>query len=60
MKEDKDNDTTGVYGELLFKTYRAACRPLGNAMSYVNAAFLARILFNKPGIIALGFTVRHL
>lgn len=48
VKEDKDNDT-GVYSELLFKTYRAACRPLGNAVSYVNAAFLARISLNKPG-----------
>ncbi|XP_068650311.1 indole-3-acetaldehyde oxidase-like [Aristolochia californica] len=30
-------------GSLLFETYRAASRPLGNALAYLNAAFLAQI-----------------
>ncbi|OMO91072.1 Aldehyde oxidase/xanthine dehydrogenase, a/b hammerhead [Corchorus capsularis] len=29
--------------KLLFETYRAAPRPLGNALSYLNAAFLAEV-----------------
>ncbi|KAH9323776.1 hypothetical protein KI387_018415 [Taxus chinensis] len=42
--EDGDiNGSIGCYEKLLFKTYRAAPRPLGNAVSYVNAAFLAQI-----------------
>ncbi|XP_010520494.1 PREDICTED: indole-3-acetaldehyde oxidase isoform X2 [Tarenaya hassleriana] len=32
---------------LLFKTYRAAPRPLGNALSFLNAAFLAEISLNQ-------------
>ncbi|KAH9323787.1 hypothetical protein KI387_018426, partial [Taxus chinensis] len=35
------------YEKLCFKTYRAAPRPLGNAVSYVNAAFLVQISPNK-------------
>ncbi|CAN1251655.1 Indole-3-acetaldehyde oxidase [Linum perenne] len=31
----------GEESKLLFETYRAAPRPLGNALAYVNAAFLA-------------------
>ncbi|XP_051141856.1 abscisic-aldehyde oxidase-like [Andrographis paniculata] len=34
---------------LLFKTYRAAPRPLGNALPYMNAAFLADVSFGKDG-----------
>ncbi|GLJ32809.1 hypothetical protein SUGI_0660680 [Cryptomeria japonica] len=33
--------------KLLFKTYRTAIRPLGNAVSYVNAAFLAQISLSR-------------
>ncbi|CAN0923346.1 Indole-3-acetaldehyde oxidase [Linum grandiflorum] len=33
--------------KLLFETYRAAPRPLGNALAYVNAAFLAETSFCK-------------
>ncbi|KAK4482767.1 hypothetical protein RD792_009935 [Penstemon davidsonii] len=36
---------------LLFETYRAAPRPLGNALPYLNAAFLADISLNKNGIL---------
>lgn len=32
---------------LLFETYRAAQRPLGNAVAYLNAAFLAQISVHK-------------
>ena len=39
----------GAIGEpvLLFETYRAAPRPLGNAVAYLNAAFLAQISLHK-------------
>ncbi|KAL3625736.1 aryl-alcohol oxidase 3 [Castilleja foliolosa] len=36
---------------LLFEAYRAAPRPLGNALPYLNAAFLADISHNKNGIL---------
>ncbi|KAL0437113.1 UNVERIFIED_CONTAM: Indole-3-acetaldehyde oxidase [Sesamum radiatum] len=36
---------------LLFETYRAAPRPLGNALPYLNAAFLADICGDKSGIL---------
>ncbi|KAL8548801.1 hypothetical protein ACS0TY_007898 [Phlomoides rotata] len=36
---------------LLFETYRAAPRPLGNALPYLNAAFLADISSVKNGIL---------
>ncbi|GJN12240.1 hypothetical protein PR202_ga30534 [Eleusine coracana subsp. coracana] len=32
---------------LVFQTYRAASRPLGNAISYVNSAFLGQICFDE-------------
>lgn len=64
----EDNGVNGSAENLLFKTYRAAPRPLGNAVSYVNAAFLAQISLNSPQgnlvaknlILAFGaFGVRH-
>ncbi|GFP91164.1 indole-3-acetaldehyde oxidase [Phtheirospermum japonicum] len=36
---------------LLFETYRASPRPLGNALPYLNAAFLADISYDKNGIL---------
>ncbi|KAH6810797.1 abscisic aldehyde oxidase 3 [Perilla frutescens var. frutescens] len=36
---------------LLFETYRAAPRPLGNALPYLNAAFLADISSDTNGIL---------
>ncbi|KAL3653264.1 aryl-alcohol oxidase 3 [Castilleja foliolosa] len=36
---------------LMFETYRAAPRPLGNALPYLNAAFLADISRDKNGIL---------
>ncbi|XP_042416510.1 indole-3-acetaldehyde oxidase-like isoform X5 [Zingiber officinale] len=32
---------------IIFKTYRAAPRPLGNAVSYLNSAFLARVASDR-------------
>ncbi|KAJ1288886.1 hypothetical protein BS78_02G122500 [Paspalum vaginatum] len=32
---------------LVFQTYRAASRPLGNAVSYVNSAFLGHVSFDE-------------
>ncbi|XP_050236886.1 abscisic-aldehyde oxidase-like isoform X2 [Mercurialis annua] len=34
--------------KLLFETYRAAARPLGNALPYLNSAFMADIALSKP------------
>ncbi|RID73792.1 hypothetical protein BRARA_B00919 [Brassica rapa] len=34
---------------LLFETYRAAPRPLGNALAFLNAAFSAEVSLNKAG-----------
>ncbi|KAL6005129.1 aryl-alcohol oxidase 3 [Asimina triloba] len=43
-ENNDSNECTLVKGnELLFETYRAAPRPLGNAVSYINAAFLAHV-----------------
>ncbi|KAI3461217.1 hypothetical protein Pfo_017880 [Paulownia fortunei] len=36
---------------LFFETYRAAPRPRGNALPYLNAAFFADICSNKDGIL---------
>ncbi|RXH83269.1 hypothetical protein DVH24_005522 [Malus domestica] len=41
---------------LLFETYRAAPRPLGSALAYLNAAFLAEVSFWK---ISNGIMVDH-
>ncbi|KAL2510966.1 Benzaldehyde dehydrogenase (NAD(+)) [Abeliophyllum distichum] len=36
---------------LMFETYRAAPRPIGNALPYLNAAFLAKISYHKNGVL---------
>lgn len=36
---------------LFFESYRAAPRPLGNALPYLNAAFLADVCYSKNGIL---------
>ncbi|XVF69320.1 hypothetical protein PTKIN_Ptkin11bG0071400 [Pterospermum kingtungense] len=41
---DVSSDT---YTKLLYETYRAAPRPLGNALPYLNAAFLAEVSLCK-------------
>ncbi|CAH8341865.1 unnamed protein product [Eruca vesicaria subsp. sativa] len=37
--------------ELLFETYRAAPRSIGNALPYVNAAFFARVSHSGRGVV---------
>ncbi|XP_011621346.1 indole-3-acetaldehyde oxidase [Amborella trichopoda] len=52
-----NNGTGEVEGEseLLFETYRAAPYPLGGALAYVNAAFMAEVLANEStGELVLG------
>ncbi|XAR60238.1 Aldehyde oxidase [Bertholletia excelsa] len=51
--EPVKNGTTRTDTKLLFETYRAAPRPLGNALPYLNAAFMAEVTLHKPsnGII---------
>ncbi|XP_019239887.1 PREDICTED: indole-3-acetaldehyde oxidase-like [Nicotiana attenuata] len=39
----KDGSSLETCSKYLFETYRAAARPLGNALAYVNAAFLADV-----------------
>ncbi|XP_042511889.1 indole-3-acetaldehyde oxidase-like isoform X1 [Macadamia integrifolia] len=41
--EPVENSSSETKTQLLFETYRAAPRPLGNALPYLNAAFLAQI-----------------
>lgn len=42
------------FHNVLFQTYRAASRPLGNAVAYVNASFLAQTLIDeKTGDVIL-------
>ncbi|GER40669.1 aldehyde oxidase [Striga asiatica] len=36
---------------LFFETYRASPRPLGNALPYLNAAFLADVSYSKNGVL---------
>ncbi|XVF05024.1 hypothetical protein REPUB_Repub05bG0135600 [Reevesia pubescens] len=42
-----------TYTKLLYETYRAAPRPLGNALAYLNAAFLAEVSLckNSTGVM---------
>ncbi|KAL6005132.1 aryl-alcohol oxidase 3 [Asimina triloba] len=51
-QNNDSNECTHVKGnELLFETYRAAPRPLGNAVSYLNAAFLAHVSRMSDGFL---------
>ncbi|CAA0833538.1 Benzaldehyde dehydrogenase (NAD(+ [Striga hermonthica] len=45
------DDSTKTSSRLFFETYRAAPRPLGNALAYLNAAFLADISYSTNGIV---------
>ncbi|KAL3850234.1 hypothetical protein ACJIZ3_012116 [Penstemon smallii] len=45
------DDSIQTSSRLLFETYRAAPRPLGNALPYLNASFLADISCNKNGVV---------
>ncbi|XP_022898972.1 indole-3-acetaldehyde oxidase-like [Olea europaea var. sylvestris] len=50
-KQTKSNGTIESNSRLLFETYRAAPRPLGNALPYLNAAFLADLSCNKSEVL---------
>ncbi|KAJ4724641.1 putative Aldehyde oxidase [Melia azedarach] len=43
------NVTSKTNNRLLFETYRAAPRPLGNALAHLNAAFLAEVSSSSTG-----------
>ncbi|CAA2978249.1 indole-3-acetaldehyde oxidase-like [Olea europaea subsp. europaea] len=47
----RNNDSVETNSGLLFESYRAAARPLGNALPYLNAAFLADVSCNKNGVL---------
>ncbi|XP_024455534.2 abscisic-aldehyde oxidase isoform X2 [Populus trichocarpa] len=48
------NDSSEKDCKMLFETYRAAPRPLGNALPYLNAAFLAEVCrWKSSGAITL-------
>lgn len=50
LKEKRTSNIYGSNSRLLFETYRAAPRPLGNALPYLNAAFLADLSFCTNGV----------
>ncbi|XWS73778.1 hypothetical protein CRYUN_Cryun02cG0158400 [Craigia yunnanensis] len=45
--ESSRDVSSDAYTKLLYETYRAAPRPLGNALPYLNAAFLAEVSLRK-------------
>ncbi|KAG9154104.1 hypothetical protein Leryth_000583 [Lithospermum erythrorhizon] len=47
----RDGKSNGSDPKLLFQTYRAAPRPIGNALPYLNAAFWAHVSVCKIGVI---------
>ncbi|XP_027104302.1 indole-3-acetaldehyde oxidase-like isoform X1 [Coffea arabica] len=50
--EPKGNgNNSGSNSKLVFETYRAAPRPLGNALPYLNAAFLADVSHQVSGVL---------
>lgn len=50
------NVSAQTKARMLFETYRAATRPLGNALAYLNAAFLAEV---SPCETSKGILVNH-
>ncbi|CAK9149458.1 unnamed protein product [Ilex paraguariensis] len=50
-KHVENGQSTETDSKLLFETYRAAPRPLGNALPYLNAAFLADVSPCKTGVV---------
>lgn len=51
LKPTKINGSVQTSSRLLFESYRASPRPLGNALPYLNAAFLADISSDKSGTV---------
>ncbi|PHT68943.1 Indole-3-acetaldehyde oxidase [Capsicum annuum] len=47
----KDQSSPQTHSRFLFETYRAAPRPHGNALAYVNAAFQADVSHCKNGVL---------
>ncbi|XP_060170009.1 aldehyde oxidase 4-like [Lycium barbarum] len=47
----KDGNFLLNFSKFLFETYRAAPRPLGSALAYVNAAFLADVSPHRNGVV---------
>lgn len=45
------NDANGSNLKTVFKSFRGAPRPFGNAVSYTNAAFLARVSSGSYGVV---------
>lgn len=54
--ESSRDVSSDACNKLLFETYRAAPRPLGNALPYLNAAFLAQVSLCKNPI---GFMLKN-
>ncbi|KAI7752788.1 hypothetical protein M8C21_021740, partial [Ambrosia artemisiifolia] len=66
LKPTKNGYTENSNTKVIFQTYRASPRPLGNALAYLNAAFLAEISIGDKGVginsirLAFGsFGVKH-
>ncbi|KAK1434885.1 hypothetical protein QVD17_00639 [Tagetes erecta] len=66
LKPTKNGYSEKSNTEIIFQTYRASPRPLGNALAYLNAAFLAEISVCDSGVginsirLAFGsFGVKH-
>ncbi|XP_038720320.1 indole-3-acetaldehyde oxidase-like isoform X2 [Tripterygium wilfordii] len=49
-RELMSNSSSEMNKKLLFETYRAAPKPLGNALAYLNAAFLAEVSSSKSSV----------
>ncbi|XP_060170001.1 abscisic-aldehyde oxidase-like [Lycium barbarum] len=47
----RDQSSPHTHSKFLFETYRAAPRPHGNALAYVNAAFQADVSLCKNGVL---------
>ncbi|MCD7449395.1 aryl-alcohol oxidase 2 [Datura stramonium] len=47
----KDRSSLQPHSKFLFETYRAAPRPHGNALAYVNAAFQADVFLYQNGVL---------
>lgn len=51
LEPTEDSKISGIQSRLVFETYRAAPRPLGNALAYLNAAFLADVSCSSTGVV---------
>ncbi|KAI3822535.1 hypothetical protein L1987_10126 [Smallanthus sonchifolius] len=51
LKPTKNDCSENIKTKLLFETYRASPRPLGNALAYLNAALLAEICHVDNGVV---------